>query len=357
MIKSENYEISQDHPSYFIADIAANHDGSLNRALELLELCAESGASAAKFQHFRAETIVSDLGFRSLGGKLTHQKSWKESVYDVYKKAELSLEWTDTLVSKCKALQIDFFSAVYDLELIDLLAKQMPFFKIGSGDINWIQAIDKMISFKKPIFLATGASSITEVKETVNSILAANVPLVLMQCNTNYTSSEYNIHFLNLNVLDEYKKLFPEVILGLSDHTQDMSVVVAAVAKGARVIERHFTDDITRPGPDHKFSLNPTMWRNMVDSIRTLERCLGDGQKKIEENEIDARIVQRRSIRAARPIKRGELIQESDLVCLRPCPKEGLPPSAMKELIGSEAKSNIGTHDLIPSDWLRKSDS
>ena len=351
MIMSNNFKISKDTPTYFIADIAANHDGSLERALRLIELCAESGANAAKFQHFRAETIVSDFGFQALGKKLTHQAKWQSSVFEVYKNAELPFEWTEALVKKCQDVGIDFFSAVYDLSLIEHLATAMPFFKIGSGDIDWLQAIDVILQTGKPIFLATGASTFGEVRSTVNHI-GSQAPLVLMQCNTNYTADSQNLQHLNLRVLETYKFEFPNAILGLSDHTQRNEIIVGAVAMGARVIERHFTDDVDRIGPDHKFSLSPVMWRDMVNQVRVLESALGDGEKKVEDNEKDARVVQRRSIRANREIKAGEILNEGDLICLRPCPSDAISPAQLNQVIGIVAKQDLKIHELIPRDWL-----
>ena len=350
-IDTGKFEITQDGPTYFIADIAANHDGSIDRALKLIELCAEAGANAAKFQHFKAETIVSDLGFRLLGKKLTHQAQWEESVYEVYKKAELPVEWSERLKDKCDEVGIDFFSAVYDLSYIEELAGMMPIFKIGSGDIDWWQAIDQIVKLHKPIFMATGASTMSEVRASVERI-GEKTPLVLMQCNTNYTAEVQNLNFLNLRVLETFKREFPHTILGLSDHTQANEVIVGAVALGARVIERHFTDDVDRSGPDHKFSLDQEMWRNMVLQVRRLEQALGDGIKKIEPNEMESRVVQRRSIRANRMLVEGEIITSEDLICLRPCPEEGLSPTNIQHLVGKRVKKKIDAHELIPKEWL-----
>ena len=350
-ITTKHSIISPEGPTYFIADIAANHDGSLSKALELIERAAEAGANAAKFQHFRAESIVSDYGFRRLGSNIAHQAQWKESVFDVYKAAELNIEWTESLLAKCDEVSIDFFSAVYDLKYIDYLEEKMPFFKIGSGDIDWWQAIDRLVITGKPIFLATGASYESEVSSTVARI-PAQTKIVLMQCNTNYTASDENYKYLNLKVLETYKHKYPNVILGLSDHTDTADVILGAVALGARVIERHFTDDRTLQGPDHKFSLDPRMWGDMVNRVRRLEIALGSGVKIVEENEIQSRIVQRRAIRAARDLKEGEILSDELLVCLRPCPKEGLSPAYMDELIGKRALTDLDAHEVIPRDWL-----
>jgi sialic acid synthase SpsE len=135
--------ISANSPTYYIADIAANHDGSLARAKKLIKLCAKSGANAAKFQHFKAETIVLDEGFKKMG-KTSHQKKWKESVFSVYKKASINPKWTKVLSNECKKYKIDFLTAPYDLEYVDHVNKYIPAYKIGSGDITWKEIITKI---------------------------------------------------------------------------------------------------------------------------------------------------------------------------------------------------------------------
>jgi N-acetylneuraminate synthase len=155
-----------------------------------------------------------------------------------------------------------------------------------------------------------------------------------MQCNTNYTGDSSNINFSNLNVLTEFKKRFPKAILGLSDHTHGHVATLGAVALGARVIEKHFTDDVTRVGPDHKFSMTPTTWSEMISATRDLEKALGDGVKRIEDNESQTVIVQRRSVRAAKPLKAGQTITRSDLELLRPCPAEAVEASDLALILG-----------------------
>ena len=162
-MKIENKEINQNSETYFIADIAANHDGDIERAKDLIYLAAESGANAAKFQHFQAKTIVSDFGFKSLKQNLAHQKSWKKSVYEVYEDASVNLDWTQILVETCSKAKIAFFTTPYSLEVIDFIDKYVPAFKIGSGDITWHALIEKVAKKKKPYILATGASSFEEV--------------------------------------------------------------------------------------------------------------------------------------------------------------------------------------------------
>ncbi len=339
--------ISEKNKSYFIADIAANHDGSLQRAKKLIRLCAKAGADAAKFQHFKAETIVSDYGFKKIG-KITHQKKWKKSVFQVYRDASIKNSWTKHLKKECKKNNIDFLTAPYDLDYVDSTDKFIPAFKIGSGDITWHEIIRKISKKRKPVILATGASSLSDVKIAVKEILKLNKNLVLMQCNTNYTASNQNYNYLNLNVLNQYKSIFKnKIILGLSDHTEGHNSVLGAIAIGAKVIEKHFTDNNNRIGPDHKFSMNPKTWRKMIIESRKLENSLGDGHKRIEHNEKQAVIVQRRAIRAKKFIKKGEKINKNKLEFLRPCPINALEPYKYKKILGKFAKKNIDKGDII----------
>ena len=338
---------SKSSPTYFIADIAANHDGSLERATKLVYLAAEAGADAAKFQNFKAETIVSSQGFKDLGRKLTHQASWRKDVVEVYRDAELPIEWTDALVEACTDAGIDYFTAPYDLDFISYFASKMPHFKVGSGDITWKKSLEIIASQGKPVLLATGASELWEVERAVELISQFNVPIVLMQCNTNYTGDENNFDYLNLLALNEFKERFPNVILGLSDHSAGHVAVLGAVALGARAIEKHFTDDTNRIGPDHGFSLNPVSWKRMVDETRTLERCLGFGHKHVEPNEEEARIVQRRALRYKRDLLRGDTVSEEDIIALRPCPIDGIDPFDTDLVVGCKLLINVTRDQLI----------
>ena len=223
----------------------------------------------------------------------------------MYKKASINPKWTKDLKAECKKNKIDFMTAPYDLDYVDMVNKYIPAYKIGSGDITWKEIVIKIAKKKKPVFLACGASTLKEVVKAVEVILKYNKKLVLMQCNTNYTNSKENFNFINLNALKQFKKNFKKkIILGLSDHTPGHSSVLGAITLGARVVEKHFTDDNNRDGPDHKFSLNPETWKKMIDDSKELEMCLGDGKKKLEKNEKSSVIVQRRGVWTKRKIKK-----------------------------------------------------
>lgn len=340
-IKILDKTIGPDHPTYFIADIAANHDGDLERAKDLIRLAKEAGADAAKFQNFRAPKIVSDYGFKAMGGQVSHQAAWSKSVFQVYQEASVPLDWTPILKEECDKVGIHYFSSPYDDESTDMLEPYVPAYKAGSGLISWPEAIVYMAKKGKPMLVATGASTMGEVINAVEKVLAITDQLVLFQCNTNYTAAEGNYDHLHLNVLKSYAAMWPNVVLGLSDHTQSPAPVVGAVAMGARVIERHFTDSNNREGPDHKFALNPENWAKMVDEVRILERALGSPRKQVAENEKDTYIVQRRCVRAARNIEEGEVVTEDMVELLRPAAPGALMSWDLPQVIGMKVRTDI----------------
>lgn len=331
--------------TYFIADISANHDGDLNRAKLLCKLAKEAGADAVKFQHFKAETIVSDAGFKELGNQQSHQAKWNKSVFEVYQDASIPLDWTPVLKKYCDDIQIDFFTTPYDLNYVDKLDQYVHMYKIGSGDITWMQMLKKVASTGKPVLIATGASNIAEVQRAVDILSKYDCRIVLMQCNTNYTAKEENFKYINLNVLKTYNAMYPDIELGLSDHTLGCETVLGAVTLGARYIEKHFTDDNTRIGPDHPFSMNPTTWKEMVGSTRKLELALGRGVKKVEFNEKETVVLQRRSARLNRNLNPGDVVKQEDISYIRPCPLDALPIHI--DIVGKEATRVLKKNEYI----------
>ena len=339
--------VGERHPTYFIADISANHDGDIERAKSLIHLAAEAGADAAKFQNFRAEHIVCDKGFKSLGGQQSHQSKWKKSVFDVYKDASVPWEWTPILKGECDKVGICYFSTPYDLPAVDMLDPYVPAFKIGSGDLTWPEICLHIAGKGKPVILATGASEIGEVVRTVRALHAINPQLGLMQCNTNYTGSFENFKHIHLRVLKTYRLMFPQTVLGLSDHTPGHATVLGAVALGARLIEKHFTDDSSREGPDHPFSMTPATWRDMVDRTRELEESLGSSIKEVAPNERETVVIQRRCVRASRDLPAGVVLTSADFEVLRPSPPDAVQPFDLEKLIGRKTAKAIARHDCL----------
>lgn len=348
--------IALDAPTYFIADIAANHDGDIERAKDLIWLAKEAGADCAKFQHFLAEKIVSDYGFKHLTTHQSHQSTWKKSVFEIYREYECKRDWTLELVETAKKAKIEFMTTPYDFDILEDIDKYVNAYKIGSGDITWHEFLEKIAKLNKPALLACGASDLNEVKAAVDVITKYNKKILLMQCNTNYTASLENFKYINLNALKTFAKEFPGMLLGLSDHTLGCSTALGAVALGARAIEKHFTDDNARTGPDHKFAMNPKTWAEMVERTRELELALGDGVKKVEGNEQDTVIVQRRCLRFKKDMKKGDMVTINDVESLRPAPKGAFLPYEIEKVIGKKVHTDKEAGDAVYISEIEGSD-
>jgi sialic acid synthase SpsE len=333
--------------SYFIADIAANHDGELARACDLIWRAKEAGADCAKFQHFLAGKIVSGPGFDELGAQTAHQASWKKSVVEVYDQYHTRRDWTGALVETCREAGIDYMTTPYDAEALESQLPYVPAIKIGSGDITFDPLVAQAAASGKPVLLASGAADMADVEHAVEQVLAHSRQLVLMQCNTNYSGSEENFRFVNLRVLQAFALRWPGMVLGFSDHTPGHAAVLGAAALGARVIEKHFTDDNSREGPDHAFAMNPRTWREMVEATRQLEAALGDGVKRVETNEAETVVVQRRALRLRRAVPAGHRLAAEDLEALRPCPPDAVDPRGLDEVVGQSLRTAKAEGDAL----------
>jgi len=346
-LKIGNRLIGAGTPTYFVADIASNHDGELERAKLLIHLAKEAGADAAKFQNFTAEKIVSDVGFDSLGTKLSHQSKWNKSVFEVYQDASLPHEWTPILKMECDRVGIHYLSSAYDFEAVDMLDPFVPAYKIGSGDIDWTAMLLHIAKKGKPVLIATGAATIADVVSAIETLETVTNELVLMQCNTNYTGSDANFDHIHLKVLRTYRAMFPEIVLGLSDHTSGHTTVLGAVTLGAAVVEKHFTDDNHREGPDHAFAMNPETWAEMVAGTRELERALGSSRKFVANNEKETRLVQRRCLRAATAIVAGQTFTNDMIDVIRPATADAIRPGKIEEVVGTKAAADIARGEAI----------
>ncbi len=336
---------------YFIADIGANHDGDINKAIDLIHLVKENGGHAAKFQNFSAEKIVSKHEFDNMP-KSTHQASWKKSVFEVYKDASIDENWTSILKTECDKIGIDYFTSPYDFSAVDKVNPYVDLFKIGSGDITWLEIIKYIIDLKKPVLIATGASNLNDVKRVMNLIHDNKADHVLMQCNTNYTGSLDNFKHINLNVLKSFKNLYPNSILGLSDHTPGHSTVLGSIALGSTVIEKHFTDSNENIGPDHFFAMNPKSWKEMVDRSYELFDSLGDGNKVVEKNEQQAYEVQRRSICVNKNVKINHILSIDDIIMLRPYHNDSFHPYELQQVLGKKINKNLSEGQSVRKNFI-----
>ena len=331
--------VGDNHPCYIIAEIGSNFDGSFSKAKKMIKLAKAAGADAAKFQSFTTEQILSRKGFET---KTTFQSGWKKPVWDVYKDAEFPLSWHKKLNEYAKKIGIDFLSTPYNSQAVNLLKKiNVPAIKIGSGDITDIEFLKFVGKTKKPIFLATGASTMKEVKEAIKAIKSnGNNRIVLMQSITQYPSP---IEEANLEVLTTYKKKF-SLNVGYSDHSPGSLVMLSSVVLGSCVVEKHFTDNEKLKGPDHPHSMNPNQFAKMVNDIRLIESAKGNGIKKVEKSEKETRIIQRRSVFTITKIKKGQKFTRKNIRTLRPF--IGLSASEFGKIINKKAKRNL--KEFIP---------
>lgn len=335
--------VGEGEPTYLIAEIGSNFDGKLKRAKMLINLARDCGADCAKFQCFSTDRIISREGFEGI--KVGFQAKWKKPVYQIYKDAEFPRKWHEELFHYAKKKGIDFLSTPYDKKAVDILDKLgITAFKIGSGDITWLEMLKFIAKKKKPIILATGASSLDEVKEAIGAIRSeGNNEIVLLQCVTNYPSSFEHANIRSMKAMGE-KFSLP---VGYSDHTPGLIVPLGAVTLGACIIEKHFTDDKTRKGPDHPFAMDAKDFKAMAEGIRKLEKALGSETKRLYKEEHQTVILQRRCLRAAKDIQKGEKIKSGMIDVLRPCPKTALVPKYKAKILGKAARTAFKKGDAF----------
>lgn len=334
-------ELIRSNGIFIIAEAGVNHNGSIELAKQLINAAASAGADAVKFQTFIAEEVVSINAPKAEYQKETTDIS--ESQYDMIKKLELSRKDHLELIDHAKNRKIIFLSTPFDEKSVDLLIELgVPLIKISSGEITNHPFL-KYISRKDlPIILSTGMSTLNEVDEAVSAIKEAGCKdLTLLHCTSNYPS---RIEDCNLRAMKTIAEAF-NVPVGYSDHTPGIVVSVAAAAMGACVIEKHFTMDKNLPGPDHKASLEPNEFKEMVRNIRIIEKAFGSSMKSPVASELEVRDVVRRSIVAKIEIPRGIIITEDLLAFKRP--GIGIAPKHIGLLIGKKAKQNIHKDEII----------
>jgi len=342
-IKIKERWVGNGEPAYIIAEIGSNFDGSIERAKMLIDLAKECGVDAVKFQCFSTDRIISKEGFEGL--KMGFQAKWGKPTCEVYKDAEFPRKWHNELFSYAAKKRLCFLSSPYDKEAVDILDKlDVGAFKIGSGDITWHEMLRYIAKKGRPIILGVGASTIPEIEEAVKTIRSEkNNDIIILQCVTNYPA---HFEYANIRAMKAMGEIF-NVPVGYSDHTPGTIVSLGAVALGACVIEKHFTDDKTRIGPDHPHAMDAKEFKEMVDCIRTLEKALGSSAKDLYEEERETVILQRRCLRAARDIPRDSIITEDMIDVLRPLAKDALDPKYKEIIIGRKVKIDMRKGDAF----------
>lgn len=325
---------------YIIAEAGVNHNGKLELAKKLVDSAKAAGADCVKFQTFKAEKLVSKDAAKAEYQKETTGDS---SQQEMLKKLELSYDEFIELKKYCDKVGITFLSTPFDSESVDFLnSLDMPFWKIPSGEVTNYPYLVKLAKTHKPVVMSTGMCDLNEIDAAIN-VLKENGAgeITVLHCNTEYPTPFTDV---NLKAMVSMKEAF-DVKVGYSDHTKGIEVPIAAVALGATVIEKHFTLDKNMEGPDHKASLEPYELKAMVDAIRNIEKALGTGKKIPTPSETKNKAVARKSIVAARDIKKGETFTEENLTVKRP--GTGLSPMFWNEIIGTTAKRDYSLDEMI----------
>jgi N,N'-diacetyllegionaminate synthase len=315
-----------------IAEAGVNHNGDIELAKKLIEVAAQAGADFVKFQTFQTENLVSKAA-QMADYQQKNLQNQGASQFEMLKKLELDLNMHLILIEHANKNGIKFLSTAFDLDSIDLLVDlKMPFFKIPSGEITNKPYLQKIARTKLPVIISTGMADLIDIENAVNVFKAVNYSsedLSILHCNTEYPTPMGDV---NLNAMNTIKEKF-DLEIGYSDHTLGVEVSIAAVAMGARIIEKHFTLDKNMIGPDHKASLNPEELALMVRSIRNIEKAFGDGIKTPSDSETKNMMAARKSIHISEDLQKGHVIALIDLDMKRP--SSGISPMEYEKVIGN----------------------
>lgn len=327
-----NKDIGEGNPCFIIAEAGSNHDGKLDQAKELIKVAAECGADAIKFQSFQADKLF----------------SIPETVENL-KKLEIEEQWYIELFNCSEENEIMLFFSVFDEESVDLLEKfDNPVYKLASYELMHFPLLDKISKTNKPIIISTGMANSEEVEKSIDYIKSLEINLVsILHCVSNYPTKPEDV---NLNSISALKKF--GLPIGFSDHTLGIYASIAAVALGAKVIEKHFTINRKLDGPDHSYALEPLELKEMIKGIREVEKMLGTEEIKASDSEINER-EWRRAIYAKKDIEEGKTIEKEDIIFLRPSPPESISPSAKNDILGKKTVKFIKKNNFITKDAFK----
>jgi N-acetylneuraminate synthase/N,N'-diacetyllegionaminate synthase len=334
-IKVGKKVIGEGEPCFIVAEAGANHDGKLGQAKELVDVAVEAGADAVKFQIYSAETLYSK--------KTPLHSGYKKDLWHVIKEIETPREWIPELKKYCDKKEIIFFATPFDFEAVDELDPYVELFKVASFEIVDLPLIDYIARKGKPTIISTGLANMEEIEDAyITYTKAGNNDLIFLQCASVYPAPP---ELINLRSMKTIADSFG-VITGLSDHSIGIHIPVAAVAMGAKLIEKHFTLSRKLKGPDHPFAVEPDELKEMIKQIRDVEKALGDGKKLgPKATELENFEKARRSIHAKVNIPKGTKITKDMLIIKRP--GYGIKPKFIDVVIGREAKKDIEEDEWI----------
>jgi pseudaminic acid synthase len=338
--------IAEDQPTYVIAEISANHNGSLDKALELVRLAAEAGADAVKIQTYTADTITLDSDAEPF---LIKGTIWDgRRLYDLYQEAHTPWEWHAAIFVEAKKCGVDCFSTPFDPTAVDYLEALSPvLYKVASFEVVDIPLMRKIGATRRPVIMSTGMATLAEIDEAVQALRESGCrQLALLKCTSAYPAPPEDSH---LRTIPHLAQAF-QVVSGLSDHTLGSTVAIASIALGARIIEKHFCFSRSELGPDSSFSMEPAEFRGMVDAIRQVEKALGRVNYTLSEKEKVSRI-HRRSLFVAKDIAAGEFITEVNVRSVRPA--DGMHTRYLPEVLGRNATRDLKLGTPFTWDMIR----
>lgn len=334
-LKIQDRVIDEHHPVFIIAELSANHLQKYELAVETLNAMKEAGADAVKLQTYTPDTITIDCDneyFRINQGTLWDGKTF----YELYKQAYMPWEWQPKLTQVADDLGLILFSSPFDKTAVDFLEGiNMPAYKVASFEITDIPLIEYIASKGKPVIISTGIATLDDIEGAVNACeRMGNSQIALLKCVSAYPTP---LEDVNLKTIPDIARRF-ETVVGLSDHTSGVSVPVASVVLGARIIEKHFILDRTLGGPDSEFSLEPEEFTTMVDSVREVEKAIGEVSYELTEKTRKTREFSR-SLFVVRDVKAGDVMTEENVRSIRPA--YGMHPKHLKKLLGKKAAMDI----------------
>ncbi len=328
--------------AYIIAELSANHQQSLSRALELVSLAKRHGADAVKLQTYTPDTMTLDSDRPEF--MIDALPPWNgRKLYDLYAEAMTPWEWHEALFARAREEGLDCFSSPFDPSAVDFLEQfDPPAYKVASFEVTDLPLIEHIARQGRPVIMSTGMANLAEISTAVETVKRAGAPLALLKCTSAYPSPPESMH---LRTIPHLAEAF-QVVAGLSDHSMGTAVPVAAVALGARIIEKHFTLSRAEPGPDSSFSLEPHEFQQMVDAVRVAEQAVGDVSYALSEKEQASRLY-RRSLFVTKPVRKGEKLTPENVRSIRP--GHGLQPEHLQRVLDSVAAEDLepGT----PLDW------
>ena len=341
--------IGADARVFVVAEAGVNHNGDVALALALVDAAADAGADAVKFQTFRTDALVSRAAPKA--GYQVETTGAGESQREMLARLELTVEEFARVQERCAKRGVVFFSAPFDDASADALERLgAPIFKIPSGEITNLPFLRHVAAKRRPMIVSTGMSTLAEVGDALAAIRAAgDPPVALLHCLSAYPAPPAE---MNLRAMDTLRARFA-LPVGLSDHTLGLEVALAAVGRGAAIVEKHLTLDKALPGPDHRASLDPAEMAALVRGIRTVESALGDGDKRPAPSELDTRRVARKSVVAARALRAGERLTAGDVAIKRP--GTGIPPGELDRVLGRRLRRDVAVDEVL--EWAALDDA